>query len=531
MVANTDEKDKQQELFEVQQAALNRYRQTSDARTFRDDLALTLFQGERARLDELRAQVQAGHIPHDPKNPVIRVPFNGAPVGRASYLRREKSLQAAASRPELARTEGGSAEGALLTPAKSQSRFKRVIDENTGEIQGFSYNERRNEFEAEFNPAEARLEAFALQAAAREILKGITKPGKREGDKPRPQYRVCDCLRNRLSGSDGVNIVKSAKVDSVRFSGLQTCGSVWHCKVCATRVSEVRKLEIREAVDSWLAQGKAVLFMTYTFPHSREDDLRVLLRKLFDIAWNRLINHRAYKRLRKALGYVGRIRALEVTWGEANGWHPHVHEIWFVESKLSKKEMQAVKNALFDVWKVTAVGAGFKAPNRQRGVDVQGAESAADYIAKFGTEPRWEIGKEMAKSHTKKSRDRKGKTPFDLLREYAETGSAYAADLFREYAVAFAGQVQLYWSQGLKDRFRIKEISDEQIAAHQEDDAIVLASLTWDEWRLVLRSKDRGLLLELARNGGADAVALYVAGLRARYDESARVAPVENCPF
>lgn len=531
MVAKTDDKNKQQELFEVQQAALNRYRETSDARSFRDDLALTLFQGERERLEELRAEVKAGAIKHDPKNPVIKVPYNGAPVGRASFQRREKSQGADGPRPELARTEDGSAEGTLLTPAKSQSRFRAVIDEKTGEYQGFSYNEKRCEFEAEFDPVTARLEAFALQAAAREILKGITKPPKKEGGMPRPQYRVCDCLRNGLSGADGVTIVKSARVDSVRFSGLQTCGSVWHCKVCATRVSEVRKLEIREAVDSWLSQGHAVLFMTYTFPHSREDDLRVMLRKLFDIAWNRLINHRAYKRLRKALGYVGRIRALEVTYGEANGWHPHVHEIWFVESKLTKKEMQAVKNALFDVWKVTAVGAGFKAPNRQRGVDVQGAESAADYIAKFGTEPRWEIGKEMAKSHTKKSRDRKGKTPFDLLRDYAETGSSYAADLFKEYAVAFAGQVQLYWSQGLKDRFRIKEISDEQIAAHQEDDAIVLAALTFEEWRLVLRSRDRGLLLELARNGGAEAVGLYIGSLRARYDERPTVAIVEGCPF
>lgn len=543
MVAKTDDKDKQQELFEVQQVALGRYQKTADARAFRDDLAWQLFKGERAQLEDLREQAKTGEIvvsrgkdqpaarfKYQPRTTPL-LPAHGTPQGLTKFKERQKRLAADGPRPELARTEDGSGEAALLPPAKSQSRSRQVIDEKTGEIQGFSYNERRNEFEADFDPVTARLEAFALQAAAREILKGITKPAKTEGGKPRPQYRVCDCLRNSLSGAEGVSIVKSARVDSVRFSGLQTCGSVWHCKVCGTRISEVRKLEVRHAVDTWLAAGHGVLFVTNTFPHARADDLREMLAKLLDVAWNRYINHRSYKRVRKLLGYLGRIRALEVTWSEQNGWHPHVHEIWFIEKPLSDKEMKAVKSELFKVWKVTAKGAGFKAPSYKHGLDVQGAESAADYIAKFGTEPRWEIAKEMAKSHIKKSRDRKGRTPFDLVREYAETGASYAADLFREYAVAFAGKTQLYWSQGLKGEFKIDEISDEQIAAHQEDDAIVLAQLTFEEWRLVLRSRDRGLVLELARNGGAEAVALYIGSLRARYDERPAVAVVEDCPF
>jgi hypothetical protein len=375
----------------------------------------------------------------------------------------------------------------------------------------------------------ARLESFALQGAAREILKEITKEGK-EG-KQVPRYRVCNCLRNAASGSDGVSILKSVAVDSVRFGGLQTCGSVWHCKICATRVSEVRKLEVRHAVDTWLEQGHGVIFVTNTFPHCRQDDLRVLLSKLLDVAWNRYINHWSYKKARKALGYIGRIRALEVTHGEANGWHPHLHEIWFVEKPLNKTAMLALETALFKVWKVTALGAGFKAPSRKYGVNVQGASSAADYIAKFGTEPRWEVGKEMAKSHVKKSRDAKGKTPFDLLRAFAETGCKYSAALFREYAIGFAGKVQLYWSQGLKGIFRIEEISDEQIAEKQDDEAVVLAQISWADWRNVLRSADRGILLELARGGGADAVECYLSSLRMRFEQPASVSAVDQCPF
>lgn len=516
-------KPAQASLLAVQDAALGRRQAVRQAQASRDGLDVIERTYERQYVETQKAFAWGGRT--------LNAPFHGAPVGAAASAARQRTDPVSAPQRGTSEEPETGSESALLTLAKSQSRFREVLDQETGEIQRFSLCERRREYLPEFEPAEARLESFALQAAAREILKGITKPAAKEGGRPRPRYRVCNCLRGRISGADGVTIVQSALVDSVRFSGLQTCGSVWHCKVCATRVSEVRKLEIREAVDTWLQAGHQVLMVTYTFPHGREDDLRVMLRRLFDVAWNRLINHRAYKRLREALGYVGRIRAVEVTWGEANGWHPHVHEIWFVDEPMSRDDVRAMKNALFDVWRATAIGAGFKAPNRKRGVDVQGAESAADYIAKFGTEPRWEVGKELAKSHVKKSRDRKGKTPFDLLRDYAETGSSYAADLWREYAVAFAGQVQLYWSQGLKDRFAIKEMSDEQIAAHQEDEAIVLASITWADWKLILRSRDRGLVLELARAGGSAAVDLWLVGLRRRFEVGRNLALPEGAPF
>ncbi len=532
MLATKPKKRKPADLLDIQQKALDRHNKTQAYQAFRDNLAVTLSQGDA---DYRAAAIDSLRFSPAPKRATgLLFPVHGMPTGRAFALdqqRRAERKRALSERPERGTSEDGSAsaKSALLTLAKSQSQKTVVIDEETGEIQGFTLNKSRMEFEADFDPATARLESFALQGAAREILKEITKPDK--AGKKVPRYRVCNCLRNASSGSDGVSILKSALVDSVRFGGLQTCGSVWHCKICATRVSEVRKLEVRHAVDTWLEGGHGVLFVTNTFPHGRQDDLRVLLSKLLDVAWNRYINHRSYKKAREALGYIGRIRALEVTHGEANGWHPHVHEIWFVEKPLGKVAMKALESALFKVWKVTALGAGFKSPSRKYGVNVQGASSAADYIAKFGTEPRWEVGKEMAKAHVKKSRDAKGKTPFDLLRSFAESGCKYSAGLFREYAIAFAGKVQLYWSQGLKGIFRIEEISDEQIAEKQDDDAIVLAQINWEDWRNVLRSSDRGILLELARGGGAVAVDNYLAGLRVRFKESAAVPVVDQCPF
>ena len=54
----------------------------------------------------------------------------------------------------------------------------------------------------------------------------------------------------------------------------------------------------------------------------------------------------------------------------------------------------------------------------------------------------------MTKGHIKKGKT-DSKTPFDLLRDYAE-GDENAGKLFRIYFEAFKGTRQLNWSKGLK---------------------------------------------------------------------------------
>ena len=41
-------------------------------------------------------------------------------------------------------------------------------------------------------------------------------------------------------------------------------------------------------------------------------------------AAKKMREHRDYKHLRELFDVVGSIRALEVTHGNANGWHPHL---------------------------------------------------------------------------------------------------------------------------------------------------------------------------------------------------------------
>jgi hypothetical protein len=391
--------------------------------------------------------------------------------------------------------------GALVTTAKFAARIKEVVDEKTGEIQRFTFDNKRGEFVLETTPEAAREARFALQDAARRLL---------------PSHRVRHCVRT-LTNKDGhVAVLKDRATGKAHYAGLQTCASVWSCPVCSAKISERRKFEVRQAIVTHIEAGGGVEMVTLTVRHGRMDVLSELMSKLL-VATKKLREHLDYKELRELLDVVGSIRALEVTHGNANGWHPHFHELWLFPAPLTARQRAMLQRRLFDVWASVSVAAGLPSPSRQRGVHVQPAASAAEYLAKWGTEPRWEAASELTKANSKRGRG-KGRTPFDLLRAYAE-GDSRSGALFAEFSAAFKGYQQLRWTPGLKAAFLIADASDEEIAASQSETADRVTQVTRDQWRLVLRQpyQARAVLLRLAETGGHAAVARYVFELLAQH--------------
>lgn len=386
---------------------------------------------------------------------------------------------------------------ALVKNAKFAATIREVVDEKTGEIQRFRYDRKRCEFVLDSGPDVARSARFILQNASRKLL---------------PDVRVAGCQR-KLAGGSYVTVLQHLETERCHFGGLQTCGSPWNCPVCSAKISERRKLEIREAVDTHVAAGGGVEMITLTIRHGRLDVLADMMARLRQ-ALRTMRGHRTYKELRSDFGVFGSIRALEVTHGQANGWHPHFHELWLFDKPLTIRQRNSLRSLLFSVWSSASVAAGLPSPSRQRGVHIQPASSAAEYIAKWGTEPRWEIGSELAKANSKKSRSAKGRTPFDLLRDYAE-GNKQAGALFVEFSKAFKGFNQVRWSKGLKDCFGIVDKTEDEIAAEQDQPARKLGLVRKAQWRLVLCQpyEGRSTLLQVAESGGFAAVRIFLRSL------------------
>ena len=353
------------------------------------------------------------------------------------------------------------------------------------------------------DPMAGRVMRFALQAAARYIL---------------PKSRTAKCLRLRSYNSEGlkdIQVWKSNEHGTTNYRGLQTCGSVWACPVCAAKIAERRRAELVGAMAAHKAGGGLVNMLTLTTPHQRSDDLAELLAKQAK-AIASFWKDKSVRKVLAEMGTIGQVRALEVTHGrlspQNNGWHPHYHVLLFSGSgvdlaRFDAPQMKDWAVRLYLRWSAYCERSGLGIPSFEHGLKLHDGSKAAAYASKWGLED------EMTKGHTKKAIH--GETPFDFLRSFlADKADKVAAALFREFALTFKGKRQLHWSHGLKARFGLNDVSDEVLVEAAEDDCHLLGTITLNQWRDVLAVEGRANVLACASSGGWPAVVAYLDAIK-----------------
>lgn len=338
-----------------------------------------------------------------------------------------------------------------------------------------------------------------------------------------PGERVKHCQRSTMNDS-GVSVYRSAD-GGAGFGNLATCGSVWHCPVCAAKVTEERRKELQQAINTWAKQGGEVYLQSLTFPHLMHQPLAANLER-FSEALKKFKNSKPYKRIMAAVGSAGSIRALEVTHG-SNGWHPHTHDLVFATpGQLDQlQELQMV-------WIEILIKVGLADRTQINDMllaafDVQNGDYAAEYVAKFGheaseksktlTDSHWGASSELTKSYAKVGKRLGGRTPFTLLLAHAE-GDHDAGALFQEFAKQFKGKRQLFWSPKLRKLLALNEVekTDAEIAAEELPERELVIVLDHEKWRLVLSRNARWQILDAAAKGGAEAVTRLLAELEGR---------------
>ena len=332
-------------------------------------------------------------------------------------------------------------------------------------------------------------------------------------------HRLAKCHRIRRADSS-VQVRVREEDRKAFYAGLQTCGLVWLCPVCAPKIQAYRAAELALAIEQATAQGLLVELVTFTAPHSRSDRLSDLEEKAGK-AFRSMMNGRPYRRLVEELGIVGSIAAGEVTWGEVNGWHPHRHTLRFRKSGPalgSRHKLAAHDLELFGLWRSAVERHGLGKAD-VRAFSVEDGSKANEYVQKMATEAvrfRWGTEDEMARSHTKRGRFG-NMTPFDFLRMGAAGVQGSWEHLWREYAAAYKGKTQLRWSKGLRNRLGVTETAtDEQLSESLGERWSWARDLTDDDWRLVRAWNGRGELLQVAAQAGKEGIDHYLAELRRR---------------
>ena len=172
---------------------------------------------------------------------------------------------------------------------------------------------------------------------------------------------------------------------SAYYCGLETCGNVWMCAVCSAKIHR-RADELRGALASWNAAGHAASLITITVPHDLDDPLS----KLVDAqraAWEHVTAGAAWQRLKALLGIVGHVIALEFTWGEQNGWHPHYHVLIVHNESLGAAAITALHAHIHSRLAASCRAHSLRQPDQLHAVRIDpnvSATAAGAYIAKGG---------------------------------------------------------------------------------------------------------------------------------------------------
>lgn len=338
-----------------------------------------------------------------------------------------------------------------------------------------------------------------------------------------PGERVAKCQATIVPG----RITAEVDFDEghSRFGGLIVCDSPWHCPLCARRISEQKRKELDYAVRRAMKKGLVPVMLTFTVAHTAFDSVASVA-GAFKSARRYMTALHDYKRLMRAYGVQGWVRDWETTFTD-NGAHVHSHVLVFCKfSEFARCEPDyiwgATKQAahvgaflayqLAELWQRSLAHFGAYASN-DFGVDVKVSDQKiGSYIAKWG------IAHEMTKSHAKVSKSLQGRTPFQLLDDYAK-GDERAGRLFQEYAHVFKGSHPLEWSSnafkaGLLEGFIPDTARDPAGDLAEQDDKVSdkgkKIELTREQWYVVASKGLQGEVLKVAARGDEAALWAYL---------------------
>lgn len=316
----------------------------------------------------------------------------------------------------------------------------------------------------------------------------------------KPRIRFCGYS---LTGNDNTPVNLCASKDrNIFFNGIANCGGYWRCPVCAFKIAEEKKRFLMDLILAHQQKGGSIGFLTLTVRHNRLQPLRKPLNTLLE-------NYRAFQRTsvfqreRKSMGFLGQVKTLELTYSQSNGWHPHLHILYFYDNE-NVKDIEKWQKQVLKEWAKYKDNKGLvKAQNQQ--VLKPDHKLLAEYLAKY------DIVKEMTKGQLKSS---KGLTPFTALAKLScedydsHEQKRLLYGVYSEYVEQTQGKHYVNISNSLRKLYPEifeNEKTDEEIVNEVEIDEILL-QISVDVWRKIAKNDLQPLVLNAYRQNQLDGV-------------------------
>lgn len=324
----------------------------------------------------------------------------------------------------------------------------------------------------------------------------LTGPGKAS----RQERAWCrlDALR-RYTGSaaqrmcglprlEAVDLWHVSTTDGVRVHGLMSCKSPSRCPRCADRIARPRRDALQRTIARWIDAGGRVAMVTLTMRHHHMplgQGVSILLKSWSDMWQGRRRETWDY------LGLRGAVRTLEATHGTRNGWHPHMHALFFAAPGTDWHGIEAHLRAQWSK-RVDCSNVGVRLDPIQSGPEH--VARAAGYLAKGAAN-------EVVYGQDKGSREKGRVTPFELL----DVRSSRARSLWCEWEAGIKGRRAHGWVMRAQIETVTGPIAWTEDAQLQDDDTAPdvrpHVSLSRETWIDLRRIRAVALLLAIVRRG------------------------------
>jgi hypothetical protein len=317
-------------------------------------------------------------------------------------------------------------------------------------------------------------------------------------EKRRPRIQYCGYVPT-TSSTTPVQMCKNHH-GNLFFSGLANCGSYWRCPVCALKISENKKDLLSTLITAHQKRGFSIGFLTLTVRHSKFDTLKKSLDKLLN-NYRSFQNVRSFSRGKSEIGLIGQVKTLEITFSKDNGWHPHLHLLYFYNTSKVETAVQFQKDLISRWFKYKDNNGTLSAQNQKMITN-----DISDYLAKY------DITSEMTKGQIKGT---KGLTPFTALakivlndyQDYEEKRLLYG--VYSTYVEQTQGRHFVNISNSLTKLYAIEieqyNKTDEEIVNETTIDEILL-KISLSIWKKIAINDLQPLVLNKFKEHGLDGV-------------------------
>lgn len=309
----------------------------------------------------------------------------------------------------------------------------------------------------------------------------------------REAVRYCGCKGikqvDEESNSGNIELIKKDRNGRGFASGFQKCGAPLVCPVCFGKVRQKKAVEIQELVQAHRERGGMIYEQVLTLPHWKFDKLE----DLFSIAsacWDRVIKHRRFRKIKTGFKHytsittdlgkrkdvpvsgsfgVSQVRAIEVTYGD-NGWHVHMHVLWFFEREPFAAELDKFNQHVIDKWCDVSVESGQGKIN-PRLFDLRPIKDE-QALSKYISKAVYDTTRTDNKHSNYTNGYQGGRQPFEIL-DGAIAGNEDDLKLWREWEKATKGLKSLTISPSLRKAYKKDEPekTDKELAAEEDEQA------------------------------------------------------------